>query len=56
MYALHNQKQQTNNKQIKTNPLLKKTNNQTRQIICLSVVSRYNFHYLKKGFIKSFSR
>ena len=35
--------------------LKKKTNNQTRQIIYLFVVSRYNFYYLKKLFIKSFS-
>ena len=40
---------------MKIYPLLKKENNQTRQIICLFVVSRYNFHYLKKLFIKSFS-
>ena len=33
-----------------------KTNNQGCQIICLNVVSRYNFLYLKKLFIKSFSR
>ena len=42
-------------KKIKIYPLLRKTNNQARQIICLIVVSRYNFHYLKKLFIKSFS-
>ena len=35
--------------------LKKTTNNQARQIICLSVVSRYYFHFLKKLFIKSFS-
>ena len=40
---------------IKIYPLLRKTNNQTRQIICLFMVSRYNFHYLKRLFIKSFS-
>ena len=34
--------------------LLKKID-QTRQIISLLVVNRYNFHYLKKLFIKSFS-
>ena len=34
--------------------LLRKTNNQARQIICLILVSRYNFPYLKKLFIKSF--
>lgn len=28
-----------------------KTNNKTRQIICLFVCSRYNFHYLKRLFI-----
>ena len=26
-------------------PLPKKTNNQAHQIICLFVVSRYNFHF-----------
>ena len=31
-----------------------KKNNQAFQIICLFVVSRYNFHYLSKLFIKSF--
>ena len=31
-----------------------KTNNLAPQIICLFLISRYNFHYLKSLFIKSF--
>ena len=32
--------------------IVEKTNNQSCRIICLFVVSRYNFHCLKKLFIK----